>query len=186
MKKHQEQMVVKSDGLRLLYEVERHPENFFPVLGCHLNSPTTFGKLIRFFERGDASHLKTTYIHKATGLPYVDVHPLEGWGYIASEPHFFIKDGCVCEYRLIRDHRPVEELVAIQLKRIGTKYQRPYGFITKSRKDNPLIWFCSEDADDLHDLQNCESVLVSPPWGRRSDKCREVYGTLSNGHFMLA
>ena len=184
MNKH-DKMVIKSEGLRLFYEVERHPDKFFPVLGCHLNSQTLFGKLIRWWERGDASHLKTTYIHKATGLPFVDVHALEGWGYIASEPEAFVKDGCVCEYRIIRDHRPVEELIAIQRKRLPCKYQRPFGFITKSRKDNPDKWFCSEDADDLHDLQNCESVFVSPPWGRRSDKCRIKYGTLSNGHFEL-
>lgn len=178
MNKH-EKMVIKSDGLRLLYEVERHPNEYFPVLGSHLNSQTIFGKLIRWQQRGDASHSKTTYIHKATGLPFVDVHSLEGWGYIASAPDAFVRGKTIVEYRLIKNHLPVEELIAKQMKRIGCKYQRPYGFATKSRKDNPFIWFCSEDVDDCHDLQNCESYLVSPPWARRSDKCREVYGRLS-------
>ena len=181
-----EKMAEKAKGLRLFYEVEAHPDDYFPVLGCHLNSQTLFGKLIRWWERGDASHLKTTYINKATGIPYVDVHALEGWGYVATEPDLFVTGKTICEYRLIENHKPVAELIEIQRKRLGTKYQRPLGFVTKSRRDNPEIWFCSEDANDLHDLQNCESVFVSPPWGRRSNRVRVVYGTYSDCHFEMA
>ena len=190
MNKHKK-MAIKVEGLRRFYEVERHPEDFFPVLGSHLHSETLFGALIRWHQRGDASHSKTTYIHKASGQPFVDVHSLEGWGYIASEPEAFLKGDTICEYRRIKGCRTVSRLIAIQRQRLGSRYEKPLafvrtlGWIPSARKNDPLRWWCSEDVDDLHDLQNCDSCYVSPPWARRSDKCRNIYGTLSNGHFEL-
>ena len=182
--KPENQLILKI-GKALFEEVQRHPDDYFAVLASHLHTPSFFGKCIRWWERDPRSHSKTTYIHKATGLPYVDIHALEGWGVIASAPDAFVLDSTVCEYRIVRDAPSTQELLKKQVKKLGKDYQKPRGFVTKSREDDPNKWFCSESADDDFDLQNCRSVFVSPAWAARSDKVRTIYGWLTEDGFKL-
>jgi len=185
----QEKIIETVEGLRRFYEVKRHSEDYFFVLGTHLHTSSLFGALIRWFERSEGSHSKLTAIHKATGQPYVDLHALEGWGGgVCTVPDLFVTGKTACEYRMVQDCPKTKAIVEEFLELMhGTKYERPFGFVTKSRKNDPDKWFCSEATTRLlGKLQNCDDALVSPPWARRSIRCASIYGWLDKDGFRRA
>jgi len=162
-------------GRTLLAEVSLHPDDYFATLGSYLNNDTFFGKLIRWWERGDASHSSIVFVRKDTGVPALEIHALEGWGVIATEVGVLGKEGAVLELREVEGAEPAKSLLDVLIPLIGRKYQKPLGFITKKREDDQWLWFCSELANHVLKLQNCADHLVSPPWARRSSRALKVF-----------
>ncbi len=152
-------------GLQL---VKKEPDLYMCVLGSYLDNDTIFGRLIRWHQSGDASHSSIIFINKQTALPILEIHALEGWGVIATRPGVLGREGARVEMREVESAPTAQEALDVLIPRLGMKYEKPRGFITKSRREDPTRWFCSELVNDLFKLQNCPSCFVSPPWARRS------------------
>ena len=165
---------ILAEGQRLLDVVHAWPERYIACLGSYLHNRTLFGALIRFQQRGEASHSSVVILEKATMLPTLEFHALEGWGLIATEPGVLGREGAILEIRAVDDAPPVAEVLIGTLPILGAAYEKPLGFVTKSRRTNPFKWFCSEYANMIFELQNCFDFLVSPPWARRSSKAKNV------------
>ena len=160
--------LVKAHGEIALALVRANPSQYIPTLGSYLKNDTFFGILNRWHQRGDASHSSCVFIDKNTCQEVVEVHALEGWGVIVTVPGFLGKKGAVLELRGVFDGPTTEEVLLKIDKVLGAKYQKPFGFITKTRKDDPLLWFCSELQNHFFQLQRCDNLFVSPVWARRS------------------
>ncbi len=162
------------DGDRRLDLVHANPEQYTACLGSYLNNRTIFGALIRFQQRGEASHSSVVILEKETLKPILEFHALEGWGLIATEPSVLGKEGAILEIREVEDAPDVATVLMDTLPILGSDYEKPHGFVTKSRQTNPFKWFCSEYANMIFRLQNCFHFLVSPPWARRGAKAKTV------------
>jgi hypothetical protein len=182
MKRDARQSIL-DDGEYALALVSLQPDKYLCVSGHYLSNDTFFGRLIRWWERGESSHSSNIFIDKNTLHPVLEVHALEGWGVIATRVGVLAHKNCTIELRRIVDAPDAKACLKILVPLIGADYEKPLGFITKSREDDESVWFCSELQDHLFNLQNCKSCLVSPPWARRSDKAREVIGEIRKGQF---
>ena len=165
---------ILAEGTRLLDIVHAWPERYIACLGSYLNNRTLFGALIRFQQRGEASHSSVVILEKETLKPTLEFHALEGWGLIATEPSVLGKERAILEIREVMDAPDVFEVLIETIPILGADYEKPLGFVTKSRRTNPFKWFCSEYANMVFELQNCFDFLVSPPWARRSPKAKRV------------
>jgi len=175
------------DGDRKLDLVHANPERYIACLGSYLNNRTIFGALVRLQQRGEASHSSVVVLEKETLKPVLEFHALEGWGLIATEPSVLGKEGAILEIREVEDAPDVSEVLIGTLPILGADYEKPFGFVTKSRRTNPFKWFCSEYANMIFELQNCFDFLVSPPWARRSPKAKKVLARIDcKGRFAPA
>jgi len=165
---------ILEEGNRRMEIVHAHPERHIACLGSYLNNRTLFGALIRLQQRGEASHSSVVILEKETLKPVLEFHALGGWGLIATEPGVLGREGAVLEIREVEDAPDVSEVLIGTLPILGADYEKPLGFVTKSRRTNPFKWFCSEYANMIFKLQNCFDFLVSPPWARRSPKAKKV------------
>ena len=170
---------IEEDGKYALELVGLAPSRYKCVLGSYLNNNTFFGKLIRWWERGEASHTSIIFIDKKSKLPVLEIHALEGWGVIATYPAALAKKGAVVELRAVRGSPSAREGLEQLTPLLGAKYEKPYGFVTKDRDEDMGRWFCSELGNWFFNLQNCRHCLVSPPWARRSSKATEVVGSIA-------
>jgi len=161
-------------GRSLLTEVSLHPNAYYIALGSYLNNQTLFGKLIRWHQRCEASHSSIVFVRKGTNTPALEIHALEGWGVIATDVGALGKSGATLELRAVDGVADAGVVLERVCNLIGSKYQKPVGFITKSRADDFTRWFCSELANCAFNLQNCANHLVSPAWARRSPKASKI------------
>ena len=180
-----EKLAIKTRGRELLRQVEANPEDYECMLGCYCGSNALFSRLIRWWTKTDpeegASHLSTVYVHRGTGIPFCETHALEGHGVIATDFGAVCNDSTTVIVRRVRGGLPTERILAKNIPILGCKYQMPvFEFVSRSRKDDPNKWFCSEKCNMNFDLQNRLNVLVSPAWGAASDKVRVIYGRYTN------
>ena len=169
---------IKDRGEYLLDYVLLDPNKYRPVLGSYLDNDTFFGRLIRWHERGEASHSSIIFVDKTTSEAVLEIHAAEGWGVVATEPGVLAHKNGRVEMRRVLDSPATSTALRKLRPRLGDDYEKPKGFVTKSRMEDPTKWFCSELADDIFDLQNCPSCYVSPVWARRSPKAKEIIGEI--------
>ena len=176
-------------GMLALDDVRLHPDDYEVMLGCYCRTNSLFSKVIIWWTRADpdtgSSHLSHVFIHKSTGLPVTEIHALEGFGVVPTVFADTAREESVIVVRRVQNAPTTEEVLKKWCPRLGSKYQKPFGFVTKSRRDDPDKWFCSEACDDTFDLQNRPSVFVSPIWGAASPKAKEKYGIYDKDGFHL-
>ena len=179
MKKSEKKKITNA-GILALDDVRLHPDDYEVMLGCYRRTDSLFSRAIIWWTQADpdsgVSHLSHVFVHKATGLPLVEIHALEGFGVVPTVFGATVTGNRVITIRRVQGAPTTKEVLDKWYPRLGLKYQKPFGFVTKSRKDDPNRWFCSEACDDTFNLQNRPSHLVSPVWGAASPKAKKTYG----------
>ena len=179
------------EGYSLLRVVEANPDDYEVMLGCYTRS-SLFGNVIGWYTQSDkrqAIHVSDVYVHKETGIPFVEIHALLGYGVVPTPFGAVAKEGQTLEIRRVAGVRPTAEILSSDIPKLSTKagsYQKPLHFVTKSRADDPNKWFCSEKCNNTLRLQNRADHLCPPVWLQCSPLAKEVYGTFKDGHFELA
>jgi hypothetical protein len=172
---------ILQDGRDALELVLLSPSKYTCVSGHYLDNDTFFGRLIRWQQRGESSHSSIVFLEKRTLTPALEIHALEGWGVIATEPAVLAHEGARVELRSVTGGPASRAALDVLIPLLGKKYEKPYGFVTKSRREDPTRFFCSELQNRVFKLQNCPDCFVSPPWAKRSPKAMKVIGEIRGG-----
>ena len=190
MKKEAKHKIVQ-EGYELLRIVEANPDDYEVMLSSYTRS-SLIGKIIGWWTQADklqAIHVSDVYVHKDTHTPFVEIHAMLGYGVVPTPFGALAKDETTIEVRRVHGVRPTAEILASDIPKLSTKadsYQKPFHFVTKSRKDNPNKWFCSEKTNNTLRLQNRADHLCPPVWLQCSPLATEVYGVFKRGHFEVS